>query len=425
MVRNPLARSLFLSAVLLSGTLFAEGVSETERSSIVKAEEQRLLRDSQSLNSSAHSKEAASRSSRMGLRRIIAIPFELGSRLAKSNQPSEESEEPPSEIASQGIASAAQRRLDTPARATPSSTASPPETAAAETPSLASSSESPQPSRVTSLFSRILLRLGVGRAREESEVEGVAKNEEKQKWLEVLASREASHREENRTPFVFAKNRINEKVNPDDQQASWLGGLLGQTTREPAKPMVPRNESTNSRVLGVTMGDRKQAASSSQHSRRGLLLLGLGGDDDSSNLKATIEAPASLEIYRAIDRNRAVLHVIDPGSDATIPLEVDGGEVGRIHGSGDEWSWVQLESGLMGVMRNAHLRDAKKDEVLSFLAAEASSLESAAGIIKIEVADVNAERLAGSSEVGNVAESGPLAPVPRVTGELERVMTAN
>ena len=64
------------------------------------------------------------------------------------------------------------------------------------------------------------------------------------------------------------------------------------------------------------------------------------------------------------------LHVVDEGRDETIVTKLSPGAVGRSHGYGDSWRWLELESGLIGLIRNADLRGATEAEIDSFLEAE-------------------------------------------------------
>jgi hypothetical protein len=70
---------------------------------------------------------------------------------------------------------------------------------------------------------------------------------------------------------------------------------------------------------------------------------------------------------------RSPFHVFDEGPEKSLLIELDGERVGRVKEQGREWSWLQLDSGLMGVMRNKYLRGATPAEVEQFLASEALS----------------------------------------------------
>jgi hypothetical protein len=87
---------------------------------------------------------------------------------------------------------------------------------------------------------------------------------------------------------------------------------------------------------------------------------------------APTEQPGTQE-YFTIKTVRAPFHVIEAGESQTQLLELETGTVGRKHGEGDEWAWLQLESGLMGLMKKRYIRPALDSEVVAFLAAEAKS----------------------------------------------------
>ncbi|MEM1295466.1 MAG: hypothetical protein AAGH89_08870 [Verrucomicrobiota bacterium] len=77
--------------------------------------------------------------------------------------------------------------------------------------------------------------------------------------------------------------------------------------------------------------------------------------------------------FFAIDASSAPFHVIDSGPEDTFIVELDQGAVGRTHGSGENWTWLEMHDGLMGLMRKKHLRPARQSEVMNFLAMESGS----------------------------------------------------
>lgn len=94
--------------------------------------------------------------------------------------------------------------------------------------------------------------------------------------------------------------------------------------------------------------------------------------------------------FSAVDSGGAPFHVFDIDPSETFLIELDGGEVGRVQEQGKEWAWLQLDSGLMGVMRNKHLRPASRDEVMEFLALETAgsddpSQEMAIGVMELDL----------------------------------------
>lgn len=86
--------------------------------------------------------------------------------------------------------------------------------------------------------------------------------------------------------------------------------------------------------------------------------------------------------YLATDAAQAPFHVIDSGPGETYVVELPQGTVGRAHGSGDQWAWMQLDTGLMGLMRKQHLRPAADPEIKGFLAAERASKDPSGSIAK-------------------------------------------
>ena len=122
-----------------------------------------------------------------------------------------------------------------------------------------------------------------------------------------------------------------------------IGQWLASTKKEPFKPAVVAPKFTDS---GAPKPDANQ----------------------------TTPAPAaSTDLDYVAIKARAPFHVIDTGDGSTQLLELDSGTVGRKHGEGDEWTWMQLDSGLMGLMKKRFVRPAFPGEVVAFLAAEAKS----------------------------------------------------
>jgi hypothetical protein len=77
--------------------------------------------------------------------------------------------------------------------------------------------------------------------------------------------------------------------------------------------------------------------------------------------------------YFATSADRVAFHVIEAGPGETHKMELEAGTVGRKHGEGDEWAWLQLDSGLMGLVKKRQLRPAAGGEVVAFLSAESKN----------------------------------------------------
>ncbi|MBU6303591.1 MAG: hypothetical protein KGS60_18745 [Verrucomicrobia bacterium] len=87
---------------------------------------------------------------------------------------------------------------------------------------------------------------------------------------------------------------------------------------------------------------------------------------------------------------RAPFHAFDDSPERTILLEVKEDQVARVKSQGKEWTWIQLDNGLMGVVRNRHVRGAVAGEIEGFLALERTSggrsegSELAIGIVDLD-----------------------------------------
>lgn len=63
-------------------------------------------------------------------------------------------------------------------------------------------------------------------------------------------------------------------------------------------------------------------------------------------------------------------HVFDVDPRDTILVELSGDEVARVVKQEKDWAWIQLDSGLMGLVRNHHVAPAGEFEILKYLALE-------------------------------------------------------
>lgn len=95
-------------------------------------------------------------------------------------------------------------------------------------------------------------------------------------------------------------------------------------------------------------------------------------DEYSPQDESEPEGPIDPNFF-AIDVSSAPFHVIDSGPEDTFVVELEQGAVGRAHGSGENWTWLEMHDGLMGLMRKKHVRPARQSEVMNFLAMESGS----------------------------------------------------
>jgi hypothetical protein len=114
----------------------------------------------------------------------------------------------------------------------------------------------------------------------------------------------------------------------------------------------------------------------------------------------------------------APFHAFGETPDETIPIELAGDEVGRVRGRGQEWAWVQLDSGLMGVIRSRFLREAAPGEIERFLALEGDTGRGREDL-DIGIMDLDAfgnliqSEAAASGPEGPGGKGGkPVAPLP-------------
>lgn len=104
---------------------------------------------------------------------------------------------------------------------------------------------------------------------------------------------------------------------------------------------------------------------------------------------------------------RGPFQVFDERPGQTILIELEGDQVGRVREQGKEWAWLQLDSGLMGVMRNKYLRSATPQEVRQFLDMEGLvEAGQAAEDFQIGVIDLDSAGVPIQSEAGLVPPGG-------------------
>ncbi len=390
--------------------LHAADRSDAEQEAIVKSAQRKIIAD---LNSPDRDRSTSVRHAgqtgkkpKKGLLRILTNPFNFGSRAkSEANEPTKVAETP----RAPSSAKRKPRQIRKPAGAT---TRKKPELISQVEKIEPAPDSAPQAPRakgrspINAWVSRILVKIGLSRKQNPPEPEVLLAETQKPAWMRLLAKPQAAES----APELGA-NRPNPgtapplQANPEKPGKGWLGGLLSRN--------APRVKADG--------GEKLVAHAENPRRPKGLAnLIGRSGGADrkiapETQLAAVAQAhqpPAQNTAYRAITPNRVTLHLLDTGSEnSTIPYEVDGGKVGRVHGSGDEWSWLELESGLMGVMRNKYLRDARQDEVLGFLADE---IKASRPSVDVQVADVDPAHSPGSA-AGDEPQTGIQTPPPTAT----------
>ncbi len=107
----------------------------------------------------------------------------------------------------------------------------------------------------------------------------------------------------------------------------------------------------------------------------------------------TLEVPESSTYspdYFVIRSQSAVFHSANFASKwDTAPVPLRPGVVGRNHGEGAKWAWVELDDGRVGLMRKEDLSLARGDQVEAFLDAESASIRATQQRNSIDVELVN------------------------------------
>tara|TARA_R110002096_G_scaffold122929_3_gene266095 strand:- start:6912 stop:8147 length:1236 start_codon:yes stop_codon:yes gene_type:complete len=378
-------RQLFLAFIVLSFS--AELMKAAERGNrehtvAIENAEQRLIENLESPREPNVEANFSNPGKSRNLLRRIAAPFDFSVRKKRTEiEATEDNLVNLEQTKSEPLAEI--RKLPT----QPEKSIAPP------SPSNPGVTETRKPSRFAAILSNILVRIGIERRNNQQEEKVMlAGSETEQKWLQVLGERPMEDSQNTMETLSAPLGSEIPVVDPSLGNKGWLGRVFAskpsnQTEEKPHSP----EQSVGLRSL-FRGWNRKPANDPTKPetlpSSPSLLAMQDEGPQPNSELR-----------YLAVNRNRAPIHLIETGTDNTIPLEVDGGKVGRIHGQGKEWSWVQLESGLMGVMRNKYLREAKKEEVANFLAFEGLSVENLDSAV--EVAEVDPSAFGGSVSVGS------------------------
>ena len=97
--------------------------------------------------------------------------------------------------------------------------------------------------------------------------------------------------------------------------------------------------------------------------------------------------------FNTVSAPRAPFHVFDVDPSETILIEIDSDSIGRVQSKGKEWAWLQLDSGLMGVMRNKYLRDSSRTEIMRYLAVESGSGGGPAQQVDVSIVNLDSRSL--------------------------------
>ncbi len=152
---------------------------------------------------------------------------------------------------------------------------------------------------------------------------------------------------------------------------------------------------------------------------------GAAASADTDSEKEAPTGPVNPDFF-TIATNGAPFHVIDNGPNDTFMMELEQGAVGRTHGAGEDWTWLEMHDGLMGLMRKKHLRPSRESEVLTFLAMESSTGQSAGRepieFVEIELPDLPSE----AADAGMMLGQGLLPPMTEPGSQIgEEEMTEN
>jgi len=114
---------------------------------------------------------------------------------------------------------------------------------------------------------------------------------------------------------------------------------------------------------------------------------------------------------------QAPFHAFGENPDETIAIELSGEELARVRGKGQEWAWVQLDSGLMGVIRNRFLREAAPGEIERFLALEGRAGTGGGSGMDIGIMDLDAFGQLIQSNAAPEGAAGRTRPTDRPKAE--------
>ncbi len=145
--------------------------------------------------------------------------------------------------------------------------------------------------------------------------------------------------------------------------------------------------------------------------------LGRRSDESPRSDRESSGESLSTAAYVSIKGKAAILQVMDVGPGEEALVELEGGTVAKKRGDGENWTWVELSSGTMGLLRNRDLRAATPDEVAGFdravAAAKGKRLGRTYEYVEVELPDLPTP---SQPEGGGVELGGGLFPEPSGPG---------
>lgn len=116
--------------------------------------------------------------------------------------------------------------------------------------------------------------------------------------------------------------------------------------------------------------------------------------------------------FASIEGPGAPFYVFDVDPSETILVELSGDEVARVCKQGQDWAWIQLDSGLMGLIRNHHVKAAGEFEILKYLALEYGKMKEDGLVPPEDGGRVRVNKVNGTYQVATV--SGKDVPLPPI-----------
>jgi len=176
--------------------------------------------------------------------------------------------------------------------------------------------------------------------------------------------------------------------------------------------------------------ERPSNATKAPRGLRGVLQLVRSAPEARTDKKRTSSGAAPVDYY-VVRAGEATFHQTYFSIKwNTEPVPLPPGAVGRSHGEGEKWAWVELADGTVGLMRKKELGVAEGHQIAGFLKAEEKNLlahlregdgDIQIGQTEMRVSPIAVIESAPMPELtitgSKTATQAPIVPLPRVANE--------
>ena len=198
-----------------------------------------------------------------------------------------------------------------------------------------------------------------------------------------------------------------------------LKGFLKENQTKEALPMPGPPNPSAGRMGGAKSGDAGREVKAQKGERFALYALrnrngGKNGGATSSMVLFDQDPDFNFAAFRGTG---VPFHVFDVDPAETILVELSGDEVARVMKQNKDWAWIQLDSGLMGLVRNHHVQAAGEFEILKYLAQEYGKKRQEGTVSSDSGAQVHVNLINGSYQVTEAKPARGAMPDEEGAGE--------